>query len=170
MNLDKREIDLEIKMLSKMKKVIQSQDFLDFIGKKCLQVLDHITLRQGAASKYGNMSSEYAKSHEYTTEIGTDSSIITLSNSATNQFGEYISAYIEYGTGVYYDGAGKKSGWWYPTDEKDKNTTKKKTEKGELIAFTFGQDAKNVYYYSLKDIEAHMNEWVDEYMKGVGIK
>lgn len=69
--------------------------------------------------------------------------------------------YNEFGTGIrgsesphpaegmqYQDG-----GWWYPTDEDDKNTTKKETENGELIAYTKGLPAQKGYYEAIQKAE-----------------
>lgn len=66
--------------------------------------------------------------------------------------------YNEFGTGIRgsenphpNEGmAYKNQGWWYPTDENDKNTTKKETENGELIAYTKGLPAQKGYYEAIQ--------------------
>lgn len=74
--------------------------------------------------------------------------------------------YNEFGTGVrgsenphpaegiqYKDG-----GWWYPTDDNDKNTTKRVTENGDIIAYTKGLPAQKGYYEALQKAQERFKE------------
>lgn len=70
--------------------------------------------------------------------------------------------YVEYGTGLvgassphprplnwsYASGehSSKGKGWWYPTDERDTNRTKKMGSGGDLIAFTEGMPSRPFIY------------------------
>lgn len=177
MELSRADIIKEIKGLQATKKIFLQQDFLDFIGRNCIRILQLETALKTPMTKSGKMNSEYASGHTYETQILSNTSRIVLSNNAANQFGEYFSAYIEYGTGVYaptteIDGekvstSNKPYGWIYPTNEADMNTTKKYNNKtGTWYAFTYGQVAKPVYTDAIKRIEENLDKWIEEYMKG----
>lgn len=99
-----------------------------------------------------------------------------LTNNCTNEDGEYISSFVENGTGVYAtDGTTKPNGWWYPSRESDRNPfdyeggTKKQLENGDYIAFTWGQVPKPILHDSLEIILAQLDGWIYDYshMKGV---
>lgn len=74
--------------------------------------------------------------------------------------------YNEFGTGIRgsenpHPSEGityKDEGWWYPTDENDKNTTKRETENGELIAYTKGLPAQKGYYEAIQLAEERFIE------------
>lgn len=167
MRLDRADITREIKNLKAFKNIFMQQDFLDFIGRKCIRILQLETALKTPMTRDGKMNSEYANGHTYKTEIFPNSSRIILSNNATNQFGEYFSAYIEYGSGVYSPNTTRPSGWIYPTDEADRNKTKKYNRRtGTWYAFTYGQIAKPVYTDAIKRIEENLDKWLEEYMKG----
>ena len=51
-----------------------------------------------------------------------------------------------------------EAGWWYPTTKDDKNTTKRKTENGEWIAWTKGLPAGRYFYNALKRAEEMLTE------------
>ena len=72
-------------------------------------------------------------------------------------------AYTDMGSAVFDK---KPNGWIYPTVEEDINPTKKKTRKGDLIAFTKGQKAKNIYNDAMGIIEKRLDTWIEEYNKG----
>lgn len=139
------------------------QAFLDFIGEKCVEVLKEVTNAKASSFKAENAPKSYIEGHKYETEILERTSRIILQNLATNQFGEYISEYIEYGTGVYAEESKAPDGWTYPTVESDKNTTKRIGKDGELYAFTKGQTAKNIYSEAMAIIERKLDEWIEEY-------
>ena len=101
MNLSVDNIQHEIKQIGKLRNIHKEPRFLEFIARKCMEVLREETEAARSKSPYGNISKEYAESHTYETFISGLSSIVVLSNEAKNQFGEYISRYIEYGTGMY---------------------------------------------------------------------
>lgn len=166
MELDKRSIDKEIKVLSKYKTLLRKEDVLDFIGEKCLEVLREQTEIFSRETVGGSMEESYVEGHTYEKQILGNSSLIILSNMATNQFGEYISEYIEYGTGIFSPNSTKPEGWVYPTDVEDKNVTKRQLENGDLVAFTMGQVAKPVYETSMEIISQRINGWLDEYLGG----
>lgn len=74
--------------------------------------------------------------------------------------------YNEFGTGIKgsenpHPSEGmtyKDEGWWYPTDENDKNSTKRETENGELIAYTKGLPAQKGYYEAIQLAEKRFTE------------
>ena len=167
MKLDRADIIKEIKSLQATKRIFMQQDFLDFIGRKCIKVLQLETALKAPLTWDNKMNSEFATGHTYQTQTLSNTSRIVLSNNATNQFGEYFSAYIEYGSGVYSPNTTRPNGWIYPTDEADRNLTKKYNRNtGTWYAFTWGQVPKNVYTDALKKIEENMDRWIEEYMKG----
>ena len=164
MNLSVDNIQYEIKQIGKLRNIHKEPRFLEFIARKCIEVLKEETEAARGKSPYGNISKEYAESHTYETFISGLSSIVVLSNEAKNQFGEYISRYIEYGTGMYNAESTAPNGWIYPTDETDKNTTKRQTRNGELLAFTKGQSAKLIYANALDRIKDNLDGWINEYI------
>lgn len=164
MNLSVDNIQHEIKQIGKLRNIHKEPRFLEFIARKCMEVLREETDAARSKSPYGNISKEYAESHTYETFINGLSSIVVLSNEAKNQFGEYISRYIEYGTGMYNAESTAPDGWIYPTDETDKNTTKRRTGNGDLVAFTKGQSAKLVYANALDRIKDNLDGWINEYI------
>jgi hypothetical protein len=177
MYLDIAEINKEIKAFKAARKLFMQQDFLDFIGRKCIKVLQLETALKAPLTRNNKMNDEFATGHTYQTQTLSNTSRIILSNNATNQFGEYFSAYIEYGTGIYapmtkiggeeVTTSTRPNGWIYPTDEADRNPTKKYNKNnGTWYAFTWGQVPKNVYTDALKRIEENMDSWIEEYMKG----
>lgn len=167
MKLDRADIIKEIKGLEARKRIFMQQDFLDFIGRKCIKVLQLETALKAPLTRNNKMNSEFATGHTYQTQTLSNTSRIILSNNATNQFGEYFSAYIEYGSGVYSPNTTRPNGWIYPTDETDRNRTKKyNNNTGTWYAFTWGQAPKNIYTDALKRIEENMDSWIEEYMKG----
>lgn len=166
MKLDRADIIKEIKGLEARKNIFVQQDFLDFIGRKCIGVLEEVTQTKAIDFFDKEVPEKYAKSHIYETEITGKKSFVKLSNIAVNQFGEYISAYIEHGTGVFSEQSSRPDGWIYPTTEYDKNTNKRTGKWGNLVAFTQGQKAKNIYHDSMSIIEARLDDWIEEYMKG----
>lgn len=177
MYLDIAEINKEIKVFKATKKLFMQQDFLDFIGRKCIKVLQLETALKAPLTRNNKMNDEFATGHTYQTQTLSNTSRIVLSNNATNQFGKYFSAYIEYGTGIYapmteiggeeVTTSTRPDGWIYPTDEADRNPTKKYNRKtGTWYAFTWGQVPKNIYTDALKRIEENMDRWIEEYMKG----
>lgn len=167
MNLSVDNIQHEIKQIGKLRNIQKEPRFLEFIARKCMEVLweetENARIDQDK-SPYGNISKEYAESHTYKTFITSLSSLVVLSNEAKNQFGEYISRYIEYGTGMYNAESTAPDGWIYPTDETDKNTTKRKTGNGDWVAFTKGQSAKLVYANALDRIKDNLDGWINEYI------
>lgn len=167
MRLDRADIIKEIKGLQAARKMFMQQDFLDFIGRKCIKVLQLETSLKAPLTWDNKMNDEFATGHTYQTQMLSNTSRIVLSNNATNQFGEYFSAYIEYGSGIYSQNTTRPDGWIYPTDEEDRNPTKKYNKNtGTWYAFTWGQVPKNVYTDALKRIEENMDSWIEEYMKG----
>lgn len=167
MKLDRADIMKEIKGLQATKRIFMQQDFLDFIGRKCIQVLQDQTNLKASETWDKKMNQEYRDGHRYKTEIRSHTSRIILENVATNQFGEYFSAYIEYGTGIFSPNSTKPQGWIYPTDRADRNPTKKyNKETGTWYAFTWGQTPKEVYTSAIKVIEDNLDNWIKEYMKG----
>lgn len=167
MELSVDNIQHEIKQIGKLRNIHKEPRFLEFIAKKCIEVLreeTEIARIDQNKSPYGNISKEYAESHTYKTFITSLSSLVVLSNEAKNQFGEYISRYIEYGTGMYNAESTAPNGWIYPTDETDKNTTKRQTRNGDLLAFTKGQSAKLVYANALDRIKDNLDGWINEYI------
>lgn len=171
MKLDKKDI-LEVKkQLQGIRNIFREQAFLDYIGEKCLEVLKEETSNKAPLTVGKKMNEDYANSHTYQTTISSNKSVITLTNEAKNQNGEYFSAYIEYGTGVFSEESTKPDGWVYPTDEEDKNTTKKQNRfTGEWYAFTKGQAPKEVYTDALDKIGERMDEWIDDYLSMKGVK
>ena len=166
MELSKADITREIKNMQILKSRIKSQDFLDYIGKKCIEVLKEVTASKRGEFVFGKIPFNYETGHTYTTEINDSNALIKLANVAVNQFGEYYSAYIENGTGVFAEASKKPNGWIYPTVEEDINPTKKKTRKADLIAFTKGTKAKNIYNDAMGIIEKRLDTWIEEYNKG----
>ena len=72
--------------------------------------------------------------------------------------------YIEYGTGVYSAESARADGWIYPTTEYDKNPKKRRTPRGDLVAWTKGQRGKYIYDDALMLINDRIDMWVDEYI------
>ena len=171
MRLNKEDILKVKKQFQELRNIFKEQAFLDFIGEKCLKVLREETSNKAPLTVGKKMNDDYSNSHMYQTTISSNKSVITLTNEAKNQNGEYFSAYIEYGTGVFSEESTRPNGWVYPTDEADRNTTKKQNKfTGEWYAFTKGQVAKEVYTDALEKIESKMDEWIDEYISMKGVK
>lgn len=166
MYLSSDSIIKEIKGIQAQKRIFMKQDFLDFIGKKCIEVLKEVTESKKEEFVGKKVPLSYEQGHNYKTEILANSSRIILQNLGVNQFGEYISSYIENGTGIYSEQTTRPNGWIYPTTEEDKNTTKRMGKQGDLIAYTKGQKAKNIYYNAMQIIEQKLDEWIEEYWGG----
>ena len=99
-----------------------------------------------------------------------------IRNDKKTEEGYSIAQFQEYGTGVmgakfphvaeelqkigwkYDKNKHGEAGWWYPTTEDDPNTTKKKTENGEWIAWTRGLPAGRYFYNALKRAEEMFTE------------
>ena len=107
--------------------------------------------------------------------LGSGMINIMLTNNCTNTDGEYISSFIENGTGIYStNGTTRPDGWWYPSRRRDKNPTKTKLEREDgdgsiYIAFTRGQVPKPILHDSFEIILAQLDGWIYDYfhLKGV---
>ena len=103
-----------------------------------------------------------------------------LTNNCTNEDGEYISSFVENGTGVYADDTTRPMGWWYPSRETDQNPlisnepeepfggTRKQLANGDYIAFTWGQIPKPILHDSLEIILKELDNWIEEYLEKKG--
>ena len=104
-----------------------------------------------------------------------------LTNNCTNTDGEYISSFVENGTGVYStNGTTRPNGWWYPSRETDQNPlmsddpeepfggTRKQLANGDYIAFTWGQLPKPILHDSLEVILAQLDGWIWDYFDKKG--
>ena len=84
-----------------------------------------------------------------------------LEKGFTIDVGSEYAMYVEYGTGItgawnphpspktawQYDAGGNGyKGWWYPTDARDSNPTKKLTSDGQFVAWTKGQKSRPFMY------------------------
>lgn len=104
-----------------------------------------------------------------------------LTNNCTNTDGEYISSFVENGTGVYSpNGTTRPDGWWYPSRATDKNPlmtdplepftgTKKQLANGDYIAFTWGQVPKPILHDSFEIILAQLDGWIYDYFREKGV-
>ena len=163
MKLSVADLEVEIKQIGKLRNIHKDQRFLEFIAKKCIEVLKEETENKRSLTWDKKMNDEYVEGHRYETFINGLSSIILLENVATNQFGEYISRYIEYGTGMFNAESTAPEGWYYPTDAEDRNPTKEEIG-GNYVAWTRGQLPKYVYEDALEKIKDKMNGWIEEYI------
>ena len=164
MNLSIHDLEVEIKQIGKLRNIHKDPRFLEFIARKCIKVLEEVTESKISMFKFGEIPVSYERGHKYSSEISGETSRINLYNIAVNQFGEYISLYIEYGTGVYSAESARPDGWIYPTTEYDKNPTKRRTQRGDLVAFTEGQEGKYIYDDALMLINDRIDMWVEEYI------
>ena len=167
MELSVSDLEIEIKQISKLRNIHKDPNFLEFIALKCLEVLEEETKIKSKLTYDNKMNDEYIDGHMYETFINSVSSMIVLSNDARNEFGKYISRYIEYGTGMYVERESSKEpdGWLYPTDENDRNPNKfPSKKKGGLWAWTFGQEGTYVYEDALDKIGDKIYDWVMEYI------
>lgn len=107
--------------------------------------------------------------------LGSGKINIMLTNNCTNEDGEYISSFVENGTGVYSDDSTMPNGWWYPSRESDRNPfdydggSKKQLENGDYIALTWGQIPKPILHDSFEIILAQLDGWIYDYFHRKGV-
>lgn len=164
MKLSVADLQIEIEKFIVLENFYKKPAFLNFIAQKCIEVLEEVTNSKIDMFKFGTIPVSYERGHKYSIETTSDTSRINLYNLAVNQFGEYISLYIEYGTGIYSEESARPDGWIYPTTEYDKNPKKKRTKRGDLVAFTKGQEAKYIYDDALMLINDRIDGWIEEYI------
>lgn len=113
---------------------------------------------KGKKTQYG--ASPYKSSKKKQTKLEGNSAKSGIEDNTLEAY------YNEFGTGIrgsenphpaegmqYKDG-----GWWYPTDNEDRNTTKRETKSGELIAYTEGLPALKGYYEAIQKAQEKFPE------------
>jgi len=165
----------------KIEKALKSNNFKDFLKKKCKETLDAIT----QTSLNVDVEEQYIHNYRSSHKVEVDDEYITISNytmiSPSNINPDIASNYpngfdlakaVEYGTGIVgavsdaYSEA-IKDGWAYMVNQDRDYSKGWFYEKDGKVYWTEGMSGKLIFNKAILEIEDKLYDWVDEYLESI---
>lgn len=166
------------KELNDLNNLFNSKDFKEFIGKKCLKVLDELMQEKLGTfdehSVFDEKVEEYKKNSNYKIDgdylviynktMLTQEEMFWVSEKTKQNYsdGISISHIIEYGTGLLGDNVSEDD--WLVNVNDYANSWSYKDPNGK-IKHTRGIEGRYIFNQMLEEVEKHFSEWVDEYIE-----
>lgn len=161
-------LDKAIKMFDKLGKTILSDKLLDYIAEKAIDEINKIAKEKLQTSENYIANNEYEK---------IDKGVV-IYNNIQSEDGIYISLIIEYGSGIYKEGADfhhtstyESSGgtyWLVPVENSNSlaNTNYPIINiKGVEYYRVSAQQPKHIYTDAAKIIRRNVSKWVAQYIE-----
>lgn len=166
------------KELKAIEKIFTSKKFKDFIGKKCLKVLD--TLMSTDLGTFNEHSvfdakvEEYKQNCKYKIEddyiilynktILTQDEMTWVSEKTKQNYSEGISIahIIEYGTGLLGDST-PEDDWIVNVNNYTKSWSYKDPD--DKVRHTQGIEGRYIFNKMMEQVEKDFSKWVDEYIE-----